>query len=87
MGVRRVAARGIEVESRLAALEGRGIGVALGDLGGREEAVETELEREVERVVRVDTSEGARKVGIGRRAGEVLADICIRQSQSIYTSM
>ena len=62
--VRREAARGMEVESRLAALEGRGIGVALGDRGGREEAVETELERVVERVKRVDASEGAREEGI-----------------------
>ena len=42
--VRREAARGMEMESHLAALEGTGIGVASGDLGGWEEAVETELE-------------------------------------------
>ena len=51
----------MEVESRPAALEGTGIGVALGDPGGREETVETELERVVERVECVDASGGARE--------------------------
>ena len=75
----------MEVESRLAALEGTGIGATLGDLGGREEAVETELERVVERVKRVDASEGAREddfEGIRRAGAELLADICFRQDIS-----
>lgn len=70
--VRRDAANeGMDVESRLAALDGIGIGVALGDLAGvaldcaldlelnAELAVETELERAVDRENRVDVSDGA----------------------------
>ena len=66
--VRREAARGMEVESHLAALEGTGIGVALGDLGGWEEAVEMELEQVVEQVKRVDALEDFEGI---QRAGAV----------------
>ncbi|KAF5370916.1 hypothetical protein D9615_009799 [Tricholomella constricta] len=67
----REAKEGIDDDSRLAALEGRGIGVALGDLEGvafdgardlelrAELAVETEFERGIDRENRVDVSEGA----------------------------
>jgi len=76
MEVRREAGRGMEVESRLAALEGRGIGVALGDLGGREAAVETELEREVEGDKRDDASEGLE--GIKERCWQIFASVNIK---------
>lgn len=68
---RDAANEGMDVDNRLAALDGIGMGVALGDLAGvaldgaldleliAELAVETELERAVDRENRVDVSDGA----------------------------
>jgi hypothetical protein len=68
---RDAANEGMDVDMRLAALEGIGIGVALGDLAGvaldgaldlelnAELVVDTEFERVVDRENRVDVSDGA----------------------------